>query len=135
MGSNEFVILLGDETESESTASEEFLVLLDAPIAASLALPAQACIAQVAKFYQQLAERFTEVETLVVEASQVSQFDTAFAQLLISAARKAEASGGRLQLQAASDVLRETMVRLGLAAQLECLVGPQRGKDRDAQVL
>ncbi len=131
MDSNEFVILLGDEP----APAGDVVVALNDNIPAALTLPAQSCIAQAGNFYQLLAEAMSGDEPLLIDASQVSQFDTTFAQLLLSAARKLSDRGGHLQLQSASETVLSTMARLGMRGHFEGLLGPQRGMGRDAQVL
>ncbi len=57
--------------------------------------------------------------TRAVDLSAVSDCDTAGVQLLISACKTAEASGGPLVLRAASPAVQEIMTRYGLARLLE----------------
>lgn len=60
------------------------------------------------------AAAMTGVHTL--DLSAVEEFDTAGLQVLLMARRAADAAGGRLQLRAHSEAVREVIDRYGLAA-------------------
>lgn len=130
MAQDEFVVLLGEESEQPPPSEEdngEFVVLLgeendtvDSSINAkegqvTLDLGSDGTIAAAADIYQQLAELdITAAKTVELLANGLSRTDTAFLQVLAYYAKYAKAAGVDVHLRGAEDGFTDVASRLDL---------------------
>ena len=75
-------------------------------------------IMRAAELHRMLVERLAQGGTIVVDGAQVEEIDTSILQLLVSLWRTSSERGIECSWQGASDVLKKTAARIGVAEYL-----------------